>query len=237
MSRRAWYAIHRWLGALVGIQLVAWSAGGLIFSTHPISWVRGERGMRKEAPPSLPLAEVSVSPQAAARTLGAEVTGLELRTLLGRPVYEVRGRGSTALVDATTGAVLPVDQDLATRIARADRAGSPPLAAVAKIESAPPVEYRGLPLPAWRVAFADEDETAVYVDAKTGTIRARRNSAWRRFDWFWMLHTMDYGGRDDFNHPLLIVFAALGLAGVLSGWAAWIVRLSRRPPSGLRDPR
>jgi hypothetical protein len=43
-----------------------------------------------------------------------------------------------------------------------------------------------------------------------------------------MLHTMDYGGRDDFNHPLLIGFAALGLTAVLSGWSLWIVRLWRR---------
>jgi uncharacterized iron-regulated membrane protein len=149
-------------------------------------------------------------------------------------VYEVRGRGSSALVDATTGAALSIDQDLAIRIVRDDRAGSPPVATVAKIDSEPPIEYRGLPLPAWRVALADEDATAVYVDARTGTIRARRNAAWRRFDWFWMLHTMDYGGRDDFNHPLLIAFAALGLTGVLSGWTVWIVRLRRRARNGLR---
>lgn len=234
MSRRFWYAVHRWLGAFVGIQLVAWSAGGLIFSTHSISWVRGERGMRKEPSPPLPLADVRVSPGEAARSLGTGATSLELRTLLGRPVYEVRGRGSTALVDATTGAVLSIDDDLAIRIARADRAPSPPVASVAMIESAPPIEYRGLPVPAWRVALADDDATAIYVDARTGTIRARRNAAWRRFDWFWMLHTMDYGGRDDFNHPLLIAFAALGLTGVLSGWAVWIVRVRRRARNGLR---
>jgi uncharacterized iron-regulated membrane protein len=229
VTQRTWYAIHRWLGAIVGLQLLAWSAGGVIFSTHAISWVRGERGMRKDPPPPLPFAEVRVSPELAARRVGAEIASLELRTLLGRPVYEVRGGTSTALVDARTGTVLsPIDHDLAMRIARADRSEPPAIAAVERIEAEPPIEYRGQPLPAWRVTFADSERTAIYVDARTGTIRARRNQAWRRYDWFWMLHTMDYGGRDDFNHPLLIGFAALGLTAVLSGWSLWILRLRKR---------
>lgn len=58
---------------------------------------------------------------------------------------------------------------------------------------------------------------AIYVAANTGRVTARRNNAWRRFDFFWMLHTMDYQGRDDFNHILLIAFAGLGLAAVISG--------------------
>jgi hypothetical protein len=33
---------------------------------------------------------------------------------------------------------------------------------------------------------------------------------------------------DDFNHALLVAFAALGLVAVLSGWTPWAVRVVRR---------
>ena len=45
---------------------------------------------------------------------------------------------------------------------------------------------------------------SVYVSEATGRVLERRNDAWRLFDFLWMLHTMDYWGRDDFNHPLII---------------------------------
>ena len=40
---------------------------------------------------------------------------------------------------------------------------------------------------------------------------------WRFYDFFWMLHIMDYRGRDNFNNPLLRAFALTGLAFALSG--------------------
>jgi hypothetical protein len=229
MGSRRLYAIHRWLGALVGLQLLAWSAGGLIFSTHDLSWVRSERGMQHAPPPGIAFGRVRISPETAAARAGADPSAVELHMLVDRPVYEVRAAERTILVDAENGAVRsPLDRATAVAIARNDRAGDPAVTSVEQVVADPPTEYRGQPLPAWRIAFADVDSTHVYVDATTGAIRARRNDAWRRFDFFWMLHTMDYRGRDDFNHPLLVAFAALGVIAVLSGWVLWTLRLVRR---------
>ena len=170
-----------------------------------------------------------MSPSDAARQAATQVVQIDLRTLLDRPVYDLKGSSGSTLVDAESGAVIsPLDEKTAVAIARADRDGTPAVGSVERIESDPPVEYRGQPLPAWRISFADPDATHVYVDAQTGLIRARRNSAWRRYDFFWMLHTMDYRGRDDFNHALLIAFAITGLVAVLSGWTLWGVRVWRR---------
>jgi hypothetical protein len=47
-----------------------------------------------------------------------------------------------------------------------------------------------------------------------GAFVAARGDSWRLFDFFWMLHTMDYVGRDDFNNPLVI------LAAAAAGWIA-----------------
>jgi uncharacterized membrane protein YkoI len=245
------YAVHRWLGAVVGAQLFLWSLGGFIFATHDIAWVRGEDGRNPAPPPALfadQLAGVAVTPAQAADNAIADlrarqaadnpddppdddgaVLHVSLRPHLGRPAYEVQHRGGHTLVDAVTGAVLsPIDRDVAADIARADRAGDPAVTDVVWYEADPPGEYRGGALPAWRVDLADGQGTHIYIDASTGRITARRNDAWRRFDFFWMLHTMDYRGRDDFNHPLLIGFAALGLLSVLSGFVLWGARVYRR---------
>ncbi|HJU39942.1 MAG TPA: 2Fe-2S iron-sulfur cluster binding domain-containing protein, partial [Tahibacter sp.] len=80
--------------------------------------------------------------------------------------------------------------------------------------------------PIWRVDFADADATTLYVSGRDGAILERRNDAWRWFDVVWMLHIMDYTGRQDFNNPLVILFAAGGLWIALSG--VWLLATSLR---------
>ena len=67
--------------------------------------------------------------------------------------------------------------------------------------------------PTWEAAFDDATGTRLYFSAEDGALVAVRTDAWRLKDVFWMLHTMDYRGRDDFNNPLVV------LAGA---WAAWV---------------
>jgi uncharacterized iron-regulated membrane protein len=235
MSRR-FYAVHRWLGLIVGVQIVLWCLSGLIFATHDLAWVRGEDGRNPERAAALDLAHVRLAPGAAVAALAPGAVGdagavdeITLRPLLGRAVYEIRQGDGTTLVDAESGAVLsPLGRDTAIAIARADRAGQPEVLGATRIERDPPTEYREGALPAWQIAFADGEDTHVYVAANTGRITARRNDAWRRFDFFWMLHTMDYRDRDDFNHPLLIAASAAALITLASGFALWGIRLRRR---------
>jgi uncharacterized iron-regulated membrane protein len=257
MSRR-FYAVHRWLGLVVGVQLALWCVGGLIFATHDLAWVRGEDGRNPARAPGLDLGRVRLAPDAAVAALAAGAAGdgaagdgvtgagaaggagdaggasasvdeIVLRPLLGRAVYEIRHGDGATLVDAESGAVLsPLGRDTAIAIARADRAGQPEVLGATLIERDPPTEYREGALPAWQIAFADGEGTHVYVAANTGRITARRNDAWRRFDFFWMLHTMDYRDRDDFNHPLLIAAAAAAVITLASGFALWGIRLRRR---------
>jgi uncharacterized iron-regulated membrane protein len=66
----------------------------------------------------------------------------------------------------------------------------------------------------------------VYIDAVTGEVVARRNDLWRFYDFFWMLHIMDYGAREDFNNNLLRSSAALGWFFALSG--IWLLFYSFR---------
>jgi hypothetical protein len=52
-------------------------------------------------------------------------------------------------------------------------------------------------------------------------VTKHRNGIWRAFDFLWMLHTMDYRSRDDFNNPLLRGVAAMAVVAVLSGFLLW----------------
>ena len=89
-------------------------------------------------------------------------------------------------------------------------------------------EYRGRPLPAYKVWLSGEGNPIAYVSARDGSFQRIRHRRWRWFDFLWMTHTMDYEGRDDFNTLTLRVFSFLGLVTVMSGFALAFVTSKRR---------
>ena len=83
----------------------------------------------------------------------------------------------------------------------------------------------------WRVDFDDEDETSIYVSGQDGAVLERRNSTWRLFDIFWMLHIMDYDERADAHNPLLITAQVTGLVFTLMGIWLLFYSFNRRRKS------
>ena len=57
-----------------------------------------------------------------------------------------------------------------------------------------PLEVNHLPVPLYRVDFDDWIHTSFYLDPVSGEVRSVRSDIWRVFDFFWMLHIMDYQG-------------------------------------------
>lgn len=227
MSVRTCRKIHRYLGIVVGIQLVLWTVGGLFFSLNPIARVRGETEA-VEAPP-LDVAQPPASPAAAIRELQVGHPGVEIRTVLLRNhlagaayeiAYLIDGEEHWALASGSTGALLaPVSRDEALAIALGAYSVESPVADVSLVDGVGPgSEYRGHSLPAYRVTFDDPLGTRLYVSIERGTVTARRNDRWRWFDFLWMLHTMDYQDRDDFNTLLLQGASTLALITILSGF-------------------
>lgn len=216
---RTW---HRRLSYVVGLQLLAWTASGLLFTWDPIEDVRGETSLRPEAPPPAPALEDVVPVARAAAAAGVPAPAeARLAWRRGRWTWSLAPHGAEpgaeALVDALTGAPLPpMDADEAARLATARLAAPAPVSAVTTVARAEG-EYRGKPVPAFRVDFDDGRGTRLYVVAATGETGAVRNDLWRRFDWFWMLHIMDYGEREDFGTPWLKAAALLGLSTALTG--------------------
>jgi hypothetical protein len=202
---------HIWLGWLVGVPIVMWLATGLLMVSRPIDEVRGDHLRRPVA--STPL----VLPGSA---IAAPEGGLEeMRVTMqqGRAVAILTGLdGSTRRVDFASGAALPpLDAAaaralVAARIVGGDKAERVTLFPAERT----PFDFRR-PLAVWQVQL--EDGTNVYVGRDTGEIEAVRTRWWRAFDFAWGLHIMDLSEREDTSHPVLILFAALGLAGALIG--------------------
>lgn len=217
---------HKWLALVVGIQIFLWVLGGFAMSLMPIEKVRAEHTIAPAPAYPLPLGEVLAAERAAAI---AGLSSVEIATLTrwhDGPVWRFEAGGEAVIVDALSGLRrTPVNAQTARDIAAAGYAGD---AEIVNVEyfAEPHWEYRR-DHPAWRVSFDDGEGTRLYVNAATGAIDARRNDMWRVFDFFWMLHIMDYKERENFNHPLLIVMAGLALFTVIAGLALLTVRLRR----------
>lgn len=215
--------IHKWLGLLIGLQFVLWMASGALMSLLDSEQVSGSVSrMPKPAAAQWPQNVMSVDTILAKER--APVRALATGWLLGQPVYHLTNSKGTRLVDARTAQPLAIDATTARKLALASYAGAgdpgvPRLLA----RSGEVRKHKGH---VWAVDFADADDTAVYVSAETGAIVAHRNSTWRLFDFFWMLHIMDYWEREDFNHPLLIGSGIGGLWLALSG--VWLLITSLR---------
>ena len=242
--------IHRWLGLFIGIQFLLWTVGGLYFSWTRLDEVHGDHLMR--ARPQLPADVPAVSPFAVVQALRMQtrvdsLAGAELVMVLDRPTWRLRYFTTDAgrvverrqLADAATGALRePLDRDEAVAVARAAYAGHEAVVDVVALTEANVGghhEYRGQPLPAWAVRFASAEGATAYVAAELGQVIRIRNDRWRAFDFLWMLHTMDYRGRDDFNNLVLRAFSVLGLLTVLSGFTLFV--LTSRPVLDRRHAR
>ncbi len=213
---------HQGLGLLIGIQVVLWITGGFVMSVLPIEKVRGEDWVAERESGLIPADVALLAPDEVARDL--DLPGLKSADLdiwLDRPVYRLSSAGKIHLADAVTGRLLsPLDADTAREVARRDYAG-PGIVGQVTLQEEPLLEIRGRDLPQWRVDFDDSRNTTVYVSPQTGKVTGRRNKIWRVYDFFWMLHIMDYSERDDFNHPLLIGSAAV--AWILATSGIWLV--------------
>ena len=156
----------------------------------------------------MPLAEAAA---------GEALEGASLAWLRDRWVWRLETEDGLRLVDAAGGkglAAMEAEEagDRATALRKAP-AEVLQVVEVAEAEG----EIRGRKLPLWRVDFDDADNSRIYLDALTGEVAAVRTDAWRLFDFFWMLHIMDYSERTDFSHPLLIGASVLGVASALTG--------------------
>jgi uncharacterized iron-regulated membrane protein len=237
---------HRYLGVLLGIQFLLWTIGGLYFSWSNMDEVHGD--FQKKHPPLLSSDVQLVSPSAVLDSIKAihridSIVSIQLIDILGKPFYQVRCvtalkkpsvnpnekhdavHAMNHLADATTGTLRePLTKDEAVAVAAQHFNGTPEVLAIEYLTTTDKHhEYREQPLPAYAITFKHPNNTTVYVASELGIVQKFRNKPWRIFDFLWMLHTMDYEGRDNFGNLLLRIFSIFGLITVLSGFVLFFI--------------
>lgn len=230
--------LHKWVGLIIALQFVVWTASGLTMSLLDHDTVEGHHHQASHTDVAAAWPDRMLAPARVLVAAKRPVQTIEATWLQERPVYRLAHKSSSWLVDAKDGRPVTVDAATAGAIAVADyvgkgRPGQPEWMQTATLE------VRGHEGPIWRVPFNDEDDTTLYVSGQDGRILERRNGSWRLFDFVWMLHIMDYTGRQNFNNPLVIMAASGGLWIALSGF--WLLvtslRLSEFIPARLRPAR
>ncbi len=226
--RRFVWSFHRIVSYIIGVQILLWIAGGVVMSWYDLGVVRGEHNIQSHATSVLPsLDEIITTDKVMDQFDGHQLTGSDLGFLGERPVYRLEfSSNEAAIVDAETGEVLtPLNEAMAVGLALYDFAGDGnPDGAQWLTETN--TEYRNI-VPVWRVDMNDVEDTHLYISPTTGEIISRRNATWRLFDFFWMLHIMDYEDRTDFNHPLLVWTSILAMLFAVSGFVLIYYRVKR----------
>ena len=232
MARQRWMqrlaTWHIWLGWLAGVPILMWTATGLLMVAKPISEVRGDH-LRKDVPEE-------VLPAGNPRPIDFQLDGSqrfsEMRTIRqdGRAIWLLThedGRIDRLPADTVDEPLAPVDESYVRRLVAARIVGGEKIASLARFEAEDaPFDLRR-PIPSWQAKLADG--TNVYVHAQTGEIAAVRTGWWRAFDFAWGLHIMDLQTREDTSHPILILFALLGIVGSLFGCILMFRRRRLRP--------
>ncbi|MCF6288943.1 MAG: PepSY domain-containing protein [Proteobacteria bacterium] len=229
--------VHRYIGLIVSLQLLAWAIGGVWFAWNDINKIRGNH--LKKAPTVTSYQQNLISPQLAINNLSDFNTlkSITVVTILNEPVYTIiytsnDNSSKTTLVNANNGMLITdFNQQQAINIAKMHASFDAEIATVELLtETSKHHEYRAKPLPAWAITFDYPSSPTFYVASKLGVVTSVRHTSWRIFDLLWMLHTMDYQGRDDFGNWLIKLFSIIALITAISGILLFVISYKRVKP-------
>jgi ferredoxin len=219
--------VHKWVGLLIGIQLLLWLLSGLMLSLLNPEKVSGVEWAQQHSQRVGIIADANLlEPRELSAELFAGALGVSLEDRRGQSIYRIRRLDGTILVNASNGEVLKTSESDARVLAQQNFTGNGVVVSV-KSGVAPDLETRNSRGDYWRVNFSDSASTSIYISASTGEILERRNSYWRVFDFFWMLHIMDYSGHEDINNLLIISIALIAIWLGLSGFILLFYSFSR----------
>ena len=203
--------IHKWVGIVIGVQFLIWAISGAAMALISMDEVAGGEKAVQAEPAPLPTARGWSTIQRQLSGEGIQAVGL--RAMPDSQAIEVKISGGVKLFDATSGLPMVIDRAKAAAVARATHPdGLEPTRVTPLTDLTLAVREHELPI--WRADFADAKHSSYYVSGTTGAVLERRNDSWRWWDFFWMLHNMDYAKRTSFNHPLII------MVGFAMAWLA-----------------
>ncbi|MCC5880036.1 MAG: PepSY domain-containing protein [Idiomarina sp.] len=230
---RTW---HRWLGIIVGVQMVIWAISGAYMVIIQLPFIHGEH-LTQDADGDIRDASlVTRLPAVLDRYPQAIQVQLVNRLIDGEPrdLAQLHSDTGKFLVDVNTLAPVELTANDIEALAAAYYAkGEPNIKGVKYIEEAPPSELNERFLPIWQVNFDDFGRTSLYLHPQTGEMTVRRHDFWRGFDIMWMLHIMDYKDRVDITTWWLRAFIFATFAFLFTGTVLLLQTLwaSRRKPA------
>ena len=203
--------IHKWVGLFIGLQFLLWAISGTAMALLDMKQVAG--GERAEQITPALRATPAAWPRIQQALAGQPVTNISLQPLPWGQNLLVTASGEPRLFNAVTGTPVLIGEREARLVAAS---AHPQRAAVTRIIplTVLTLAVREHELPIWRVDFRDDQHSSYYISGSTGAILERRNDSWRWWDFFWMLHNMDYANRSSFNHPLIVT------VGIAMTWLA-----------------
>ena len=215
--------LHKWLGYLLAIQLFAWLLGGLVMSAIPLEKVHGKHLAHRQLDNPFKRADYLADLNQITKDLDT-LTTVSFLHFLDIPIIKVHGEMTTWFNGVSGEQLHSPDKIAIKQQADAHYLGSGKINEV-KLLAIGPREI-GYKENIWAVRYDDWCSTTLYLNAQSGQILTVRSTIWRIFDFFWMLHIMDYDERENFNNPLLISFALISVLFCLCG----ILLLFQSPP-------
>lgn len=221
---------HKWLGLIIGLQVVIWSLSGFYMTIVHIDTIHGDHLVREPANNSITAAALQDPLSLAARE---QADGVRLAWIDGQPIYALQTPAGEKSLSASTATPLAVPDERRIRaLAASYYTGSDPVVSADLITDVPG-EIRGRKPPLWRVEFDHWNRPTFYLSPVTGELLSRRHELWRVFDFVWMLHIMDYDERENVNNPLLRIFTWGAVIMALSGiWLLFYAFPKRKKKGG-----
>ena len=229
--------IHRYLGVFMGVQFLFWSLGGLYFSWNNMDDVHGETLLKQEKKyvGEIDFSQIQKGIDSLKTITSIDsVHSVKLVEPFQKPFAHLRffenGHLKSQLISLETGSLRP-DFTGQECLEIAEQQLKKPIPIVKakfldKHSTGMHHEYREKPLPAFAFTLGHPSKTTIYVSTESGEITSVRNNNWRRFDFLWMLHTMDYQTRDHITNWVLRVFSILGILTIISGFSLFYITSS-----------
>ena len=211
---------HRLVALVTSCQLLLWTLSGLYFAFIDIDYVRGHQFKRSPSAAQLDLSSLATGVVSAKKVVIQERLTSEL-------IVGVQTDDGIQWLDAQGASVAALTGEQALMLGAERTLMEPDQVEWIDIDM-PGSEYRGAPLPLWRLWRAADPNRVAYVDAMSGEVAVVRHDAWRWWDFLWSLHIMSYEDRDTIGTWLLRIFSLLALAtAVLGLWLFLHTRVRR----------
>jgi len=209
---------HRGIALITSVQLLLWTVSGVYFAFVDIEFVRGNQFKTVPEPVEFSSSRFMLNPVSATQV-----------TLLQRKPNELIAGIHTATGiewrDAAGTLVEPLTQAEALDLG-ASRTVMVPDSAEWVAQNVVGSEYRGAPLPLWKLWESANPSRVAYMDALSGEVVKVRHNAWRWWDFLWSLHIMSYTDRDALGTWLLKFFSVLAVMTAALG--SWLFALTTR---------